>query len=50
MKPIVPLVVVLLAASAAMQTPVMNALTGVIGTVLTGLVVAAIAGIFLRRK
>ena len=38
------------AASAAMQTPFMNALTGVIGTVVTGLVVAAIAGLFLRKK
>jgi len=38
------------AASAAMQTPFMNALTGVIGTVVTGVVVAAIAGAFLRKK
>jgi len=38
------------AASAAVQTAVMNALTGVVGTVVTGLVVAAIAGIFLRKK
>jgi len=38
------------AASAAMQTPFMNAFTGVIGTVVTGLVVAAIAGLFLRKK
>ncbi|MCK7461428.1 MAG: DUF4199 domain-containing protein [Sphingobacterium sp.] len=39
-----------LAAAAAMQTPFMNALSGVIGTVVTGLVVAAIAGAFLRKK
>lgn len=38
------------AASAAMQTPVMNALSGVIGTVVTGVIVAAIAGAFWRRK
>jgi hypothetical protein len=38
------------AASAAMQTPFMNALTGVIGTVVTGVVVAAIAGAFLRKR
>jgi len=38
------------AASAAMQTPLMNALSGVIGTLVTGLVVAAIAGAFLRKK
>ena len=39
-----------LAASAAMQTPLMNALSGVIGTVVTGVMVAAIAGAFWRRK
>ena len=39
-----------LAAAAAMQTPLMNALTGVIGTVVTGVLVAAIAGAFLRKK
>jgi hypothetical protein len=39
-----------LAAAAAMQTPFMNAISGVIGTVVTGLVVAAIAGAFLRKK
>jgi hypothetical protein len=38
------------AAAAAMQTPFINAITGVIGTVVTGLVVAAIAGAFLRKK
>jgi hypothetical protein len=38
------------AAAAAMQTPVMNALSGVIGTVVTGLAVAAIAGAFWRKK
>jgi len=38
------------AASAAMQTPVMNALSGFIGTIVTGLVVSAIAGYFIRRK
>ena len=38
------------AAAAAMQTPFINAITGVIGTVVTGLVVAAIAGAFWRRK
>ena len=38
------------AAAAAMQTPLVNALSGVIGTVVTGVVVAAIAGAFLRRK
>jgi hypothetical protein len=38
------------AAAAAMQTPFINALTGVIGTVVTGAVVAAIAGAFLRKK
>jgi hypothetical protein len=39
-----------LTAAAAMQTPLMNALTGVIGTVVTGVLVAAIAGAFWRRK
>jgi hypothetical protein len=38
------------AAAAAMQTPLMNALTGVIGTVVTGVLVAAVAGLFLRKK
>ena len=38
------------AAAAALQTPFINALTGVIGTVVTGVVVAAIAGAFLRKK
>jgi hypothetical protein len=38
------------AAAAAMQTPFMNAISGVIGTVVTGVVVAAIAGAFLRKK
>jgi len=38
------------AAAAAMQTPFINAITGVIGTVVTGLVVAAIAGAFWRKK
>jgi hypothetical protein len=38
------------AAAAALQTPFMNALSGVIGTVVTGVVVAAIAGAFLRRR
>jgi hypothetical protein len=37
-------------AAAAMQTPLMNALSGVIGTVVTGVLVAAIAGAFLRKK
>ena len=39
-----------IAAAAAMQTPFINAITGVIGTVVTGLVVAAIAGAFWRKK
>ncbi|MCU0251897.1 MAG: DUF4199 domain-containing protein [Vicinamibacterales bacterium] len=38
------------AAAAAMQTPLVNALTGVFGTVVTGVFVAAIAGAFLRKK
>ena len=38
------------AATAAMQTPFINAITGVIGTVVTGVLVAAIAGAFLRKK
>ncbi len=38
------------AASVAMQTPFMNALSGVIGTVITGIVVAAIAGAFWRKR
>ena len=39
-----------MSAAAAMQTPLINALIGVIGTVVTGVVVAAIAGAFFRRK
>ena len=39
-----------IAASAAMQTPLMNALSGVIGTVVTGALVAAIAGAVWRKK
>jgi len=38
------------AAAAAMQTPFVNAISGVIGTVVTGVLVAAIAGAFLRKK
>lgn len=38
------------AAAAAMQTPFVNAISGVIGTIVTGLLVAAIAGAFLRKK
>jgi len=38
------------AAASSMQTPLMNALSGVLGTVVTGVVVAAIAGAFLRKK
>jgi hypothetical protein len=38
------------AAAAAMRTPLVNALTGVIGTVVTGCIVAVIAGAFLRKK
>jgi hypothetical protein len=38
------------AAAAALQTPLVNALSGVFGTVVTGVVVAAIAGAFLRKK
>jgi hypothetical protein len=38
------------AAAAAMRTPLVNALTGVIGTVVTGCMVAVIAGAFLRKK
>jgi hypothetical protein len=37
-------------AAAAMQTPLMNALSGVIGTVVTGVLVAAVAGAFLRKR
>jgi len=33
-----------------MQTPFMNAISGVVGTVVTGAVVSAIAGAFLRKK
>ena len=39
-----------IAAAAAMQTPFINAITGVIGTVVTGVVVAAIAGAYWRKK
>ncbi len=38
------------AAAAAMQTPLVNALSGVIGTVVTGVIVAAIAGAIWRKK
>jgi hypothetical protein len=38
------------AAAAALQTPLVNALSGVFGTVVTGVFVAAIAGAFLRKK
>jgi len=38
------------AAAAAMQTPFINAISGVIGTVVTGVLVAAVAGLFLRKK
>jgi len=38
------------AAAAAMQTPFMNAISGVVGTVVTGAVASAIAGAFLRKK
>ena len=38
------------AAAAAMQTPVMNALSGFIGTVVTGVIVAALAGAVWRKK
>jgi len=37
-------------ASAAMQTPLVNAVTGFAGTIVTGLVTAVVAGFFLRRK
>ncbi len=36
--------------NASMYDPVQNAMTGAIATVVTGLVVAAIAGLFLRKK
>jgi hypothetical protein len=39
-----------LAASAWMLTPLMNALAGVVGTVVTAVVVSAIAGAFFRKK
>lgn len=39
-----------LEASGGMQTPLMNAVSGVVGTLATGLVVSAIAAFFLRRK
>jgi len=38
------------ASATAMQTPLVNALTGVVGTVVTGTLVAAIAGAFMRKK
>jgi uncharacterized membrane protein YeaQ/YmgE (transglycosylase-associated protein family) len=38
------------ALTAAMQTPFMNAISGVIGTVVTGVLVSAIAGAFFRKK
>lgn len=37
-------------AAAPLQTPFMNALFGVIGTVVTALVGSAVAGFFIRRK
>jgi hypothetical protein len=40
----------LLDASAAMQTPFINAITGVIGTIATGLFASLIIAIFVRRK
>jgi hypothetical protein len=39
-----------LAASAAMQTPFVNALMGFVGTVVTGLIVSAVAAMFWRKK
>lgn len=39
-----------LAASARMQTPVLNALTGVIGTIVTGVVASALIAIRVRRR
>jgi hypothetical protein len=39
-----------LAAAAAMQTPLMNALMGFIGTVVTALVVSVVAAAFWRKK
>jgi Protein of unknown function (DUF4199) len=39
-----------LAAAAPMQTPFFNAISGVIGTVVTGVIVAAIGGAFWRKK
>jgi hypothetical protein len=39
-----------LEAAAAMQNPVMNAVSGSIATILTAVVVSAIAAIFLRRR
>ena len=38
------------AAAAAMQTPLVNALSGFVGTVVTGVIVAAIAGAFWRKR
>ena len=38
------------AASAAGQSPMLNALSGFLGTVVTGVFVAAIAGFFIRKK
>ena len=37
-------------AGAGMQTPIMNALTGFLGTVVTGFLTALVAGWFLRAK
>jgi hypothetical protein len=37
-------------AMAPMQTPLMNAMAGVVGTVVTGLVFSLILGLFLRHK
>jgi hypothetical protein len=39
-----------LAAAAAMQTPAMNALSGFVGTLVTGVLVSAVAAIFWRKK
>jgi hypothetical protein len=39
-----------LVASAAMQTPLVNALMGLVGTVVTGLIVSAAAAIAFRKK
>lgn len=39
-----------LAATAAAQTPLMNAISGVIGTVVTAVLVSAVAAAFWRRR